>query len=57
VDAAVAWLERAVDEQAWYLRSPAFDILRDQPRLQALWKKVGPPWKPGDPPPRTPPSG
>ena len=43
---ALDYLERAYDERVgWMLlapREPAFDILRDEPRFQALMRKIGP---------------
>ncbi len=44
---ALDYLERAYDERVgWMLlahREPALDILRDEPRYQALMRKIGPP--------------
>jgi hypothetical protein len=51
---ALTWLERCIGQEGgvYYLRHPDWDSLRDYPRFQALWDRLG---LPGDPP-VTPPS-
>jgi TolB-like protein len=48
IDNAMNWLEKAYDEHdpnLPYLLSPAFDILRDNPRFQDLCRKMNLPYK------------
>jgi hypothetical protein len=44
-DEAFEWLERAYEEReallVWVKVQPAFDPLRDDPRFDALLKKIG----------------
>ena len=44
-DKALNWLEKCYDEQdivCWYLKvDPLYDGIRNEPRFQALLKKVG----------------
>jgi serine/threonine-protein kinase len=45
VDEAMIWLERAVESHAgdvaWLAVNPVFDVLRDDPRFQAMCARVG----------------
>ena len=45
VDEAMIWLERAVESHAgdvaWLAVNPVFDVLRDDPRFQAMCTRVG----------------
>lgn len=49
VEEALTWLERSFDQEGgiYRLRIPVWDSLRDRPRFQAIWDRLG---LPGDPP-------
>jgi TolB-like protein/Tfp pilus assembly protein PilF len=49
LDAALTWLERSFDEEGglYTLRDPLWDPIRNDPRFQAIWDRVG---LPGPPP-------
>jgi TolB-like protein/Flp pilus assembly protein TadD len=49
-DEALNWLERAFEEEGgiYTLRDPLWDPIRNDPRFQVLWDRVG---LPGEPPP------
>lgn len=47
-ETALDWLERSFDEEGgiYYLRSPDWDPLRDEPRFQRIWERLGLPDRP-----------